>query len=70
MAENRAEFVAQGLTSEEDAREIREELEGVDGVMAIELDPDTGEANVDYDYDLIAEERVTKTVRDLGYEVE
>ena len=69
MAENRAEFVVQGLTSEEDAGKIREGLEGVDGVMAIELDPETGEANVDYDYDLIAEERVKRAVRDLGYEV-
>ena len=70
MAENRAEFVIGELTSEEDVREIRERLEDVDGVMSIEIDSETGEAKVDYDYDLLAEERIKKTVRDLGYDLE
>lgn len=70
MAENRAEFVIRGLTSEEDVREIREKLEDVDGVMSIEIDSGTGEAKVNYDYDLLAEERIKKTVRDMGYELE
>ncbi len=70
MAENRAEFVIRGGTSEEDVREIREGLEDVDGVMNIEIDSETGEAKVDFDYDLLAEERIKKTVRDMGYELE
>lgn len=70
MAENRAEFTVRGLASEDDVREVRAELEAVDGVMAIEIDPETGEAKVDYDYDLIAEERIERALRDAGYELE
>lgn len=70
MAENTAEFVIQGLSSEDDAREIRESLDDVDGVMSMDIDPETGEANVNYDYDLISEEEVKRTVRELGFELE
>ena len=70
MSEHRADFVIGGLSSEEDAREIREELEEVDGVMSIELSSETGEADVRYDYDVLSEEKIKNTVRDTGYEVE
>lgn len=70
MAENRAEFTVRGLASEDDVREVRAELEAVDGVMAIEIDPETGEAKVDYDYDLIAEEQIERALRDAGHEIE
>lgn len=70
MAENTADFVIQELSSEEDAREIRAALDDVDGVMSMDINPETGEANVNYDYDLISEEEVERTVRELGFELE
>ena len=70
MAENRANFVIGGLSSEEDAQNVRQQLEDVDGVMSIELSSETGEAAVHYDYDILSEEKIKATVRDAGYEVE
>lgn len=70
MAENRVDFVVRDLASEADAREIREGLDDVDGVMSTEIDAETGEVRVHYDYDILSEEAVRRAVRERGYEVE
>lgn len=70
MAENEANFTVQGIKAEADARGIKDELEHLDGVMGAEVDPESGAAEVRYDVDILAEERVRRTVRDMGFEVE
>lgn len=69
MAENEATFTIRGIDSADDARGIEDDLEAVDGVMGATVD-ESGEAEVRYDADLLAEERVKVTVRDAGYEVD
>ena len=70
MAENNATFTVSGVDSEAEARRIEDELEGVDGVMGATVDHEGGEAEVRYDADLLAEARVERTVREMGYELE
>ncbi|WP_336343848.1 heavy-metal-associated domain-containing protein [Halalkalicoccus ordinarius] len=69
MAESNAEFTVQGVESEEDVREIEDELAELKGVMGTDIDAD-GEAAVKFDHDILSEERVKITVREMGYEVE
>ena len=69
MAENRADFTVRGIDSDDDVRAIEEELADLNGVMETEID-DGGEARVRYDHDVLSEERIRRTVRDLGYDVE
>ena len=69
MAENNAKFTVRGIESEDDMREIEDELAGVDGVMGTEIEQ-SGDAEVKYDYDQLSEERIKITVREMGYEVE
>ena len=70
VAVNNATFTIRGIESDEEMRRIEAELDALDGVMETTIDPDSGEAEVSYDADLLAEERVKITVRDLGYEVQ
>lgn len=70
MAENVAEFIVRGIESEDDRRAIEAELSELDGVMGTTIDEESGEAEVDFDYDLLSEERIEITVEEMGYEVE
>lgn len=70
MAETQSTFTISGYDSDRDIERVVEELEGTDGVMAADVDPGSGEAELRLDEDLISEERARATVRDLGYEVE
>lgn len=70
MAENTATFTVQGVDSEDDVQTIKDELGDVDGVMGVTIDQNSGETEVTYDYDVLAEERVKITVREMGYDVE
>lgn len=70
MAENTATFTVQGVNSEDDVQTIKDELGDVDGVMGVTIDQNSGETEVTYDYDVLAEERVKITVREMGYDVE
>lgn len=69
MAENNATFTVQGIESDDDVREIEDELAELKGVMGTDIDAD-GEASIKYDYDILSEERIKITVREMGYEVE
>lgn len=69
MAENRATFTVRGL-DDGDAEGVEGELAAIDGVMGASVDPDTGETEVRYDVDVLAEERIEITVEEMGYEVE
>ena len=70
MAENDAQFTVRGVDSEDDAREIEDELHDLEGVMGADVDPESGEATVKVDADVLSGERVKITVREMGYEVE
>lgn len=70
MAENEVSFTVHGVESEAEVQNIKDELEEVDGVMGAEIDRESGEAVIRYDVDLLAEERVKITVREMGYEIE
>lgn len=70
MAENRAIFTVHGIEAEDESHSIEDELEDMDGVMGAELDHKSGETTVRYDVDLLAEERIKITVREMGYNVE
>lgn len=70
MAQSTATFTVEGIDSEDDSQAIADELAEVDGVMGIDIDPESGEAAVKYDEDVLAGERVKITVRELGYDVE
>lgn len=69
MAQNEATFTVRGIESEEDARSIEDKLGELEGVMGARIER-SGEAEVKYDYDILSEERVEITVREMGYEVE
>jgi copper chaperone CopZ len=69
MAQNEATFTVRGIESEEDARSIEDELGELEGVLGARIER-SGEAEVKYDYDILSEERVEITVREMGYEVE
>lgn len=70
MAENTATFTVRGVDSEDDVEDIKDELGDVDGVMGVTIDRNSGETEVTYDYDVLSEERVAITVREMGYDVE
>ena len=69
MAQNSAEFTVEGIESDEEVREIEAELGELKGVMGTEISSN-GEAAIKYDYDVLSEERIKITVREMGYEVE
>lgn len=70
MAVNSAEFRIVGIDSEDDVAAIEEELADLNGVMGTEIDPETGETEIEFDVDILAEERIEITVREMGYETE
>lgn len=70
MAESHANFTIAGVGTETDALSLEEDLEEVDGVMGAAIDPDSGDAEVRYDEDLLSGERVKNTVRETGYDVD
>lgn len=70
MAESHANFTIAGVGTEADALSLEDDLEDVNGVMGATVDPETGDAEVRYDEDLLSGERVKDTVRDAGYDVD
>lgn len=70
MAQSTALFTVQGVDSEDDTQSITDELGELDGVMGVDIDPQSGDMEVKYDEDVLAEERVKITVREIGYDVE
>jgi copper chaperone CopZ len=70
MGDNRASFTVPGVASEDEAGLIREELEELNGVREATVDVDTGEATVRYGDELLSEEEIKRSIRNVGYEVE
>lgn len=70
MAQSNVEFTVHDLDSEDDARRIEDELEGEDGILGVEIDRESGRTEILYDNELLAEERIKRGVREMGYEVE
>lgn len=69
MAENTAEFTVRGIESSDDVGAVESELAELEGVMGTVIDEDSGEAEIDFDYDLLSAERIEITVEEAGYEV-
>lgn len=69
MAQSTAAFTVQGVNSEDDLQTIDNELRELDGVKEVNVDQESGDAEIKYDEDILAEERVKITVRELGYTV-
>jgi copper chaperone CopZ len=69
MAVGQASFVVQGIESEEDVATIEGELES-DAILEVVISSETGEANIKYDVDLLAEERIKIMIEELGYEID
>lgn len=69
MAQSTAVFTIQGIDSEDDLQAIDDKLRELNGVMGVNADQDSGDAEIKYDEDILAEERVKITVRELGYNV-
>lgn len=69
MAENTAEFTVRGIESSDDVEAVESELAELEGVMGTVIDEDSGEAEIDFDYDLLSAERIEITVEEAGYEV-
>lgn len=69
MAQSTAVFTIQGVDSENDLQAIDNTLRELDGVMGADVNQDSGDAEIKYDEDILAEERVKITVRELGYTV-
>jgi copper chaperone CopZ len=70
MADNRARFTVPGVSSEDEAGLIREELEELNGIREATVNVDTGEATVRYDGGALSEEEIKRSIRKVGYEVE
>lgn len=70
MAEITTTFTLAEAASESDRRRITDELEGTDGIMAADVDPESGAVEARIDVDLVAAERARLAVEELGYEVE
>jgi len=69
MAENSSEFTVRGIESADEAEDIENELEALDGVMGADVDPENGDTEVRVDVDVLSEERTEITVREMGYEL-
>lgn len=69
MAQSTAIFTVQGVNSDDDLQAIGDKLSELDGVMGVDIDQDSGGAEIKYDEDILAEERVKITVRELGYDI-
>lgn len=70
MADSFVEFTVRGLETEDEADEITDELRSLDGVQMVEIETESGRAEVRYGEELLSEEDVKGTVRELGYDVE
>lgn len=70
MAQSNVEFTVHDLDSEDDVGRIEDELEGEDGILGVEIDRESGRTEILYDNELLAEERIKRGVREMGYEVE
>lgn len=69
MAQSTAVFTILGIDSEDDLQAIDDKLRELNGVMGVNVDQDSGDTEIKYDEDILAEERVKITVRELGYNV-
>lgn len=67
MAQSTAVFTILGIDSEDDLQAIDDKLRELNGVMGVNVDQDSGDTEIKYDEDILAEERVKITVRELGY---
>ena len=69
MADSYTNFTVRGIDSEDEVREIDDELRNLEGVQMADVDHESGRVEVRYGEELISEEEIKSTVRDVGYEV-
>lgn len=70
MSDSYAEFTVRGVSSEDDVQTITDELQELEGVQMVEVDVESGHAEVRYGESLLSEVDIESAVRDAGYEVE
>ncbi|RDI71675.1 heavy-metal-associated domain-containing protein [Halopelagius longus] len=69
MAEENARFALRAVKSEDEVEDVEHELSNARGVVAVDIDPESGAADVRYDDDEIGEEQIRGAFQDMGYEV-
>lgn len=69
MTEDSMRFAIRKVESEEEVDGIESELANARGVETVDIDADSGAAEVDYDDEEIGEEQIRGAVQDMGYEV-
>lgn len=62
-------FSVRKVESEAEVDDIESELANARGVETVDIDTDSGAAEVEYDEEEIGEEQIRGAVQDMGYEV-
>lgn len=70
MAVSKEVITVRGVESDDDMRDVESKLKEVEGVMGMEFESGSDEAEIRYDEDLTSGERVKDEVREMGYDVE
>ena len=70
MSDSHLNFTVRGAESEDDVRTITDELQKHQGVQMVDIDAESGRAEIRYGEELLSAEEIKSTVRDAGYEVE
>ncbi len=60
-------FTVDGLRTEEDEKKVREVLEGVDGVIRLDVDLDAEAIEVEYEDEKVTKEMMAKILQSHGY---
>ncbi len=60
-------FTVDNMKSEEDAKKVKEILEGVDGVLKVDVDLDADALEVEYEDEKVNKEMMAKILQSHGY---
>ncbi len=60
-------FTVDGLKTEKDAEKVREVLEGVEGVLRLDVDLDAEAIEVEYEDEKVTKEMMAKILQSHGY---
>ncbi len=60
-------FSVDNMKSEEDAGKVKEILEGIDGVLRVEIDLDANALEVEYEDEKVTKEMMAKVLQSHGF---
>ncbi len=60
-------FSVDNMKSEEDAGKVKEILEGIDGVLRVEVDLDANALEVEYEDEKVTKEMMAKVLQSHGF---